>query len=410
MLHNKLSEKMTEWLLLSVVTLMFIAMCAEADMYVPSFPEMVTYFSVTEDKIQLILSINFIGLCIASLISGPLSDAFGRRGILLGGMSLFLISSVACVFAESFQTMLFWRFLQGVSASVPMVVSCALFLDKYALEKASKLIGILNSVITGAMAAAPILGAWISSHFYWRLNFVVIAALAAICLLGTYFFIAETLPEKNRHRVTPPQVLKDYVTLICSFKFVGYCVLALLPFTAIVVYIANLSLIFMNHLGLTQTAFSFYQASTMGMYLIFSALSSFLISSKGMNFTRNLGGLLMIVGSVFLFLTAMLQPTSPVLICSAMGIFAAGGALVVGIFGMQALSVYPEMKGTGSAMLTSIRQLLAAGLVMISEITFNGSILPIAIIILSYVVVATLWYAIIHVKTPGRATVQTHNA
>lgn len=408
MLYNKLSAKYTEWLILSVFTLMFIAMCAEADMYVPSFPEMVNYFSVSEDKIQLILSVNFMGLCIASLISGPLSDAFGRRSVLMGGMLLFFISSLFCVFASTFPTMLFWRFLQGISASVPMVVTCASMLDKYNLEKASKLIGILNTVITAAMAAAPIVGAWISSTFYWRLNFVIIAALAGICLLGTYLFVEETLPVKNRHKITPTLVLKDYVALICSFKFVGYSLLALLPFITIVVYISNLSLIFMNHLGLSQTIFSFYQATTMASYLIFSALSAYLIGKKGMNFTRNLGGVLIIIGSVFLFCVAMFFPNSPNLICSAMAIFSAGGALIVGIFGMQALSVFPEMKGTSSAMLTSIRQLLAAGLVMVSEFTFNGSIVPVAIIIVSYVLIATIWYAVIKINEEGKvAALQT---
>ncbi len=90
MLSKSLSAKAAELWLLALVALMFIAMCAEADMYVPAFPEMVQYFSTTEDKIQLILSLNFVGLCIASLICGPLSDAFGRRRILLYSVTCLL--------------------------------------------------------------------------------------------------------------------------------------------------------------------------------------------------------------------------------------------------------------------------------------------------------------------------------
>jgi DHA1 family bicyclomycin/chloramphenicol resistance-like MFS transporter len=212
MFSKNLSARPLELTILSVVVLMYIALCAEADMYVPAFPEMVKFFSTTEDKIQLILSINFAGLCIASLISGPLSDTFGRRNVLMSGLILFFVSSLGCVFAESFTTMLIWRFIQGMSASVPMVIGCTLFLDKYPLEKASQLVGICNSVITAAMAGAPILGTWISSTFHWRGNFILITTLVGLCLIGTFLFIDESLPVQNRKKFQAFSIAKDYFT------------------------------------------------------------------------------------------------------------------------------------------------------------------------------------------------------
>lgn len=387
------TQKYSEHLLLFIIGLMYIAMCAEAEIYVPAFPEMVNYFATTEDKIQLILSLNFVGLCIASLISGPLSDTYGRRNVLLLGLSLFFISSCACIFAEDFSTMLIWRFIQGLSASVPMVVSTALFLDKYALEKASQLIGVLNTFITAAMAGAPILGAWLITHFQWRINFIVITFFAAAALIGTYFFIEETLPKHSRKTLNIKQILFDYYTLLSSFKFIGYSLIGLFSFTAIIVYISNLSLIFINHLGVPLEEFGYYQAITMTTFLIFSALGAKLIAQKGIDYTKNLGGFLMIVGSTTLFITALFQPTSIILICASMSFVAAGGALTVGIFGMKALELYPNMKGTASSMLTGIRQLVASLGVFISEFTFNGSILPVAIIIFTYLCIIIVWYA-----------------
>ncbi len=68
---------------------------------------------------------------------------------------------------------------------------------------------------------------------------------------------------------------------------------------------------------------------------------------------------------------------------------------MVGIFGMKALTIFPDMKGTSSAMSTAIRQLLASGLVLISEIAFDGTIVPVAVIIFSYVCISLIWYALI---------------
>lgn len=72
-IFNKLSDKFYDLALLTLVTIMYIALCAEADMYVPAFPQMIKYFGVEENKIQLILSINFGGLCVSGLVTGPRS-------------------------------------------------------------------------------------------------------------------------------------------------------------------------------------------------------------------------------------------------------------------------------------------------------------------------------------------------
>lgn len=395
MFSKSLSARRLELTILSVVVLMYIALCAEADMYVPAFPQMVDFFATTEDKIQLILSINFIGLCLASLICGPLSDTFGRRKVLLGGLLMFFVSSLGCVFSQNFITMLIWRFIQGMSASVPMVIGCTLFLDKYPLEKASQLVGICNSVISAAMAGAPILGTWISHVFHWRGNFILISVLVGLCLMGSFLFIDESLPVQNRKKFETVSIAKDYLTLICSFKFVGYNVIALLPLVLIVVYISNLSLIFVNHLGVSLADFGYYQASTMGTFVFFSYLSSKLIAKKGLDYTKNLGGIITTIGGTGIFLTALFNPHSIPLICISMAFLAAGGSLMVGIFGMKALSLFPDMKGTSSAMSTAIRQLLASGLVLVSEFAFDGTIVPVALIIFSYVCISLIWYAVI---------------
>jgi len=389
---KNISQKASEWMTLAVVTLMYIALCSEADMYVPAFPEMVNYFSTTEDKIQLILSINFLGLCIAGLFCGPLSDALGRKKVLLIGMISFFLSSLGCVLADSFYSMLFWRFIQGMSASVPMVVGCAIFLDKYSLAKASQIVGIINSFISAAMAGAPILGAYLSNLFHWRANFVFICIIVGLALLGTILFIDETLPEENRKSFQLSTVVKDYFVLLKSFNFVGYSVIALLPFIAVVIYISNLSLILINHLGVSVTQLGYYQATTMLTYMISSALGAKLIAHKGVEFTKNLGSITAIIGGCGLLLTAIFAPTNIPLICLSMAIFAAGGSLTVGIFGMNALELFPHMKGTASAMQVAIRQLLAGGTVFISELTFNGTIVPVAVIIFTYIVISILWY------------------
>lgn len=395
MIFKHLSEKATEFWMLTVVIIMYIALCAEADIYVPAFPQMVEYFSTTEDKIQLILSLNFMGLCVAGLVCGPLSDAFGRRKVLLTGLSGFVLTSLACFFSSHFEFMLIWRLLQGFFASVPMVIGLAVFLDRFSLEKASRMVGILNTFITGGMAGAPILGSYLTNNYGWRLNFGVISILAVLSLLGTYFFIEETLPQTKRTSFRLTSILKNYGVLLSSFKFMGYTLISLVPLVGLVVYVSNLSLIFINYLGVSADVYGYYQASTMIAFFVFSYLSSHMIQRKGLDYTKNLGGIILLIGTISLCITAIINPASGLFICMSMSLFAAGGALMLGIMGMKALDLFPEIKGASAALGTAIRQLLAAGLVMISQLTFDGTIIPTTIILSAYVLIAFIWYCLL---------------
>ena len=182
-LFKNFSRKNYDRVLILLIAISYIAVFAATDIYVPAFPKMIPYFGIQENEIQLILSVNFAGLCVTSLLAGPLSDSFGRRNIILYGLFLFLISSGRCVIASSFEGMLIWRFFQGLSASIPLVIGGAIIADRYSEQQAGQLIGMINSVISASLAGAPILGAWITQFFHWRLNFIIIFLIALVAFL-----------------------------------------------------------------------------------------------------------------------------------------------------------------------------------------------------------------------------------
>jgi MFS transporter, DHA1 family, multidrug resistance protein len=397
-IFSKFSEKTYDLALLCLTTLIYITLCAEADMYVPAFPEMIGYFKVAENKIQLILSLNFAAICIAGLVAGPLSDSFGRRKVLVLGLLLLVISSLGCVFVNSFTMMLFFRILQGISAAVPMVVTSALFFDRYSSEKAGQILGILNMVISACMAIAPIAGAYLIEVYNWRANFIVIFLLALTSFLGALFFTNETLPVAKRKPLSLVSTLKDYMQVCTSYEFIIYCIIANFPITAILVYISSLSVIFVNHLGMALSVFSYYQASSTVSFVIFSLLSTKLIKHKGIEYCKNLGGLLCVIGSFCMLIVALTNHTSPILICFAMSIVTAGGALLCAPFCVKLMSVFPSMNGTALSVCTAFRQISTSGLVIISEIMFDGTIIPIAYIIFAYMALSLIGYFILYTQ------------
>jgi MFS transporter, DHA1 family, multidrug resistance protein len=387
-IFRNFSPKIYQYILSVMVILMYICVCAEADIYVPAFPQMIKYFGVAENEIQLVLGVNFLSLCLAAIIVGPLSDTYGRRKVILYGLAFFMLTSIVLVAVDDFKTLLYIRFAQGLAAAVPMVCAGAVLIDTYSGAKVSKLIGMINAVITAAMAAAPVVGAYLSEAYGWRANFVAVMIISIIAFLFFLLFIEESLPISLRRKLNLVAILKDYLTISKSLPFLCYCLLACYPFITIVVYITNLSVIFVNHLGMALEDYSYYQATTMGVFVIFSYLSVWMIGKKGLDFTKNLGGIISIIGTVSLFLVSVLDYTNAVAICISMGILAAGGSLMSGTFGMKTLSIFPEMNGTALAACTVIRLFLVAMFVFVSEIYFDGTILPVALIIVAYAAVS----------------------
>jgi len=390
--------KLYDTVLLLLITLTYIVVTAESNMYIPSFPQMMDYFHIGENRIQLILSINFAGLCIACLIAGPFSDSYGRRKVLLAGLLLFVVTSGSLVFVSDFKLILLLRLLQGVAASFPVVTGAAIFFDKYSGDKAGKVMASLNCMISFATSGAPIIGAWLSSVYHWKANFILIFSLSLVSFFGIYLFIRESLPKARRADFNLSSIFANYWKLFNSLNFICYTLIASLPFVSMVVYIANLSIIYINYMGLNPAICSYYQATTMGSFSISSLLTVRLISRFGVEKTKNLGGIIVVIGVVLLSFITIAHNDTVKLICLAMGIIAFGGAMLAGTFSVKAMSLFPEMNGTAFAFYFSIKQLLISSLVIISGIFFNGTILPITAIIASYALVITILYTYVTYK------------
>lgn len=366
---------------MSVVILVIISAAVETDIFVPSFPTLQDYFATTESKIQMIISINFMGLCIASLFYGPLADAYGRRPILLIGMAIFSISSIACVMVNTIEAMLFWRFIQGVGSSVAFVVPAAIIYDTFNQEKAVKMLGIYNSIITFAMSFAPIIGSILYLTFDWRANFMFVAAIATITFLAAVIFVKESHHKDKRPNLHLPSIMQGYMKLLKNPKAMANLYLVCGVCGAYFAYIANLSLIFINYLGVSDEVYGYYQAMILLIFAAVSFSSGYVMMYLGMDRTREIGVNITAVGAILFLLVILFFGKNPILITCAMSIFTGGFALSMNVFFGDYMNFYPDIKGIASALANSIRLFVMAALIALSGIFFDGTMLAVAVII-----------------------------
>lgn len=374
-------SKFQELLFLAVLMLAFISFYIETDIYTPSFPVMMVYFGTTEESIQLLLSMNFLGLCLSSLIFGPASDAYGRKTVLSLGLSLFMLGSLGCTATDSFAWMVAFRFLQGIGCGSIVSAGLASLFDIYPPEKSSRLIAVLNGTVGGMMALAPLLGNWISLTLGWRVNFYLIACLAILSFVTTLTLTKETLPKEKRRPLSLGTVFKNYGAILINFPFMAHTLIWCLMFSMVIVFIANLSLIFVDFLMVPKEVFGYYQTAIMGAFFLGSMSGAFLIKRIGMLNTKILGSLIFVVGTVLLSVLSGGGSESPELLVLAMALTSLGCALAITIYFCYSMNHIEEhLKGSAMSLTQSLRIFLSSSLVWLAARWFDGSTLPMAIL------------------------------
>nr|MBP9791909.1 MFS transporter [Rickettsiales bacterium] len=209
----------TDNLTLFALIITFIAAYIETDIYIPSFPEMLRFFKTDEKTLQLVVSMNFAGIFLGSLISGPLSDSYGRRKPILISLLGFTISSLGCALSEHITSLIFWRFIQGAFVAIPMAIPCAVIMDKYTPEKAARLIAFLSGVVTATLAFAPAIGGWLQISFGWQSTFLFITLFAAFSFVANFLYLEETLETKKRTKINTKHIITDYFLILRNHQF-----------------------------------------------------------------------------------------------------------------------------------------------------------------------------------------------
>jgi DHA1 family bicyclomycin/chloramphenicol resistance-like MFS transporter len=176
------------------------------DIYLASMPSMTRALAATPEEVQLTLSVYMYGWGIAQLFAGPLSDRFGRRPALLGGLAVFVVASAACALSRNVFMLIGARLVQAVSMASIAVVPRAVVRDLYSGDKAAHILSLMGVVLGIAPVAAPIIGSHVHVWFGWQANFVLVALYGALL----WFFVRRSLPEtieRRDSRGTRPEVI-----------------------------------------------------------------------------------------------------------------------------------------------------------------------------------------------------------
>ena len=211
-------DRTTQPTMLTLVLLASISALA-MNIYLPSLPQMAIEFSTTPAAMGLSVGVYLGTSALIQLFAGPISDRIGRRKIVQVSLIIFVIASISCAYAQSFETFLLYRAIQSVAATC-MIVSRAIVRDTTDTASSGSRIAYVTMGMAVVPMFSPALGGFIDTHFGWHGTFFVLAGLGIIMLMLSYFDQGETAPESDKSILGQFQ---NYPILLTSKRFWGYC-------------------------------------------------------------------------------------------------------------------------------------------------------------------------------------------
>ncbi|MGD8619793.1 MAG: multidrug effflux MFS transporter, partial [Gammaproteobacteria bacterium] len=329
------------------------------DAYLPSFPDIEATFGISRALLSQSLSVYLAAFAASTLLWGPLADRVGRRLVILGSLSLYVLASMGCALADTAPTFIVLRMLQGFAASGGLIAGRAMIRDAHDAESAHRAMAQVTLVFALAPAIAPVLGGWLHDHYGWRSVFWFLC-LFGMLLIGTTVYTRETLSEANRQSVRPLLVARVYAKTLQHRRF-PLMVLSLgFAFAGIFLYIAGAPTVIYDFLGLGADDFG-VQFIPMVAGLMLGAFASSRLSHRwspvrivSTGFGVLATGVILNLVQVGLFDASILFTIAPLVI------YAIGTAMIMPAITILALDCFPHHRGTAASMQGFFQMLINA--------------------------------------------------
>jgi DHA1 family bicyclomycin/chloramphenicol resistance-like MFS transporter len=365
-----------EFIALMAVMTSIIAFSIDA--MLPALPQIVADLGVADvNDRQLVVIVLFIGLALAQIAYGPMSDTLGRKPAAYVGFAIFIAGSLLCVFAGSFEIMLVGRFLQGVGAAGPRIVSLALVRDLYSGRAMARVMSMIMGIFIIVPVIAPSVGQVLLFIGDWRLIFVALLAEGIIGLVWFAWRQPETLKEDRRAAFSLRRIVSAFGEACGNPVTLGYTVAAGLVFGAFVGYLASTQQVLGELYGL-GAQFPIYFGANALAFGAASMLNARLVMKLGMRRLAGGGlGASSALSVVFFIVTLLLEGHPP--LWALMGylllIFFFVGVLF-GNFNALAMEPMGHIAGVAAAVVGSLATIISSVLGWALGQAYDGTVRP----------------------------------
>lgn len=374
----------------------FSLLPVSTDLYLPALPAIRQAFADSGALAQLTLSAFVVGFGVAHLFMGPLSDRFGRRPALLGGLGIYVLASIGCALAPSLPALIAFRVLQGIGACGGSVMSRAIIRDLYEPARGAYVFSLITVAFTVVPLVSPLLGGTLTVWFGWRATFLCLLAFSAAVLVATWLLLGET----NRHRdptaTSPLRLVQNYTHIAGNGDFRVYLLCCMFSYTGLFTYLSLSPFVLVEALGVPAQHYGWWfmigvlghtcGAVSCNRLVRFVPMARLLVLSASITCTGAASMLVLVLAGV----------AHPAVVMAPMFLYLFGHGITSPLCMTGAVGPFPRLAGTASALFGFIQSLVAATAGQIAMRVYDGTALSlsVAVVIAAACLLTTaLWSA-----------------
>jgi DHA1 family bicyclomycin/chloramphenicol resistance-like MFS transporter len=320
------------------------------DAFFPSLRAMAIDFGVSNFQAQQLLTSYMVPYAVMSLVHGSLSDALGRRRVILGGLALYTLASLSCMLAPTFATLLLARAFQGAVGGVGHIIGRAIVRDCYSGAQAQRVMSTISMLFSLGPALAPVIGGYVHVWIGWRAVFGTMVIFGALLFWLMWWRLPETHPVDKRVPMHIGDIARSTFGVLRSAAFLRLTGSSSLCFVALHVYIGSAPAIVLDHWHLNETSFAALSIPIVGGFALGAFISGRLAGFMQAEHQLNLGYNVAVLFAACMLAVQLLVAVPPVWLQQALlMLMAIGMQLMFPVMTLRILDLYPEARGAASS-------------------------------------------------------------
>lgn len=320
------------------------------DLYLPALPSLTEGFGASMAQAQLTLTALLLAFGLSQLIWGPLSDRFGRRPILLVGMSAYVLASIASTLSPSMQMLIVWRTVQGAAMGAAVMCARAILRDLYTPAQGARVMSKALSGLGVIACLSPPLGGLLSAWFNWRVALLALAIFGAVSLGLITLLFTETVSKKNPAALQPATLARTWLTILRNPTFVAFSVLSSASYGGLFTFLAASSFVFIKVLGWSTSQYGLLMFSNALAYLLGTFLCRHWLARFGVRRAVALAGALSLAGGTLMGVLALANVHGGWAIMLPQYLFMLGHGVHQPCSQSGAVGPFPQAAGAASAL------------------------------------------------------------
>lgn len=386
-----LSKNDSSFLLIITVLLAMLTAMAPLgiDSYLSSMPDMAKDFNVRINKIELTLTVYFLGLALGNFLGGPISDAFGRKTLTLTGILVYLISALLIPFANSIEFVLGLRALQALGGGFAIVTPMIFIRDWFEGKKVARLATIINMIMMISPLLAPVIGTSLAHYFGWKSIFYFFTGYALTVGFLVYFLVPESR-DKNliSNRLSLTEIALKYKVLFSSKPSVYILLSTAFSMAGMYTFITAGSYIYLNYFGFSREYFPLLFGANVLLNLILSFSNNILLKKYPIKSVFSLGVMMQVAAGILLLITSLQEHVAFIPFFIGIVWFTGSMGMILGNGTAILLNLVPEISGSASAMIGLTRFLFGSFAGSLFALFHTSNLIPVGAIMLLCAVLA----------------------